>query len=194
MTRRVDGAADLPLTRWGEQLRRDRARRCQLRRRAGLTGVGIALVAATIVMPPAPRLIWNASASAPIGLYVVTPGGALATGTMVVAWPPDAWRSLAAARHYLPLHVPLVKRIAAGPGDMVCASRSAILIDGRKVASRQAQDRLGRPMSWWSACLHLQDGQYFLLMPDAPASFDGRYFGISEQADIIGSAHPLWTR
>lgn len=193
MTRRVESRAELPLIRWGEQLRHDRARRSRLRRRAGLTGLGIGLVVATIVVPPAPHLVWNASASAPIGLYAVTPGGALATGAMVVAWPPDAWRPLAAARHYLPLHVPLVKRIAAGPGDTVCASGPTILIDGRMVASRRAQDRLGRPMPWWTGCRHLHDGQYLLLMA-APASFDGRYFGISERVDIIGPARPLWTR
>jgi type IV secretory pathway protease TraF len=29
---------------------------------------------------------------------------------------------------------------------------------------------------------------------DAPASFDGRYFGISRAAQLVGKARPLWTR
>lgn len=37
--------------------------------------------------PPAPRLVWNATASAPIGLYGVLPGVAPARGEMVIACP-----------------------------------------------------------------------------------------------------------
>jgi type IV secretory pathway protease TraF len=29
---------------------------------------------------------------------------------------------------------------------------------------------------------------------DAPASFDGRYFGVTEGRDIVGKARLLWAR
>lgn len=148
---------------------------------------------ATLVLPPAPRLVWNASDSAPRGLYRVFPGVAPGRGDMVVAWAPEPWRSLAAERHYLPSNVPLVKRVAAIAGDRACAIGPAILVDGRKVATRSARDGRGRAMPWWQGCRTLAAGEYLLLM-DAAASFDGRYFGISRQDQLIGKARQLWTR
>lgn len=184
---------DLPLFQWSDALRAARHRRARLRRRLGLAAAGIACLGATIVAPPLPRLVWNASASAPVGLYRVTPGAALKRGDMVIAWAPAGPRALAARRHYLPSNVPLVKRVAAVPGHRVCAIGSGIFIGGRRVAERRARDAAGRPMPWWRGCMTLKDGALFLLM-DAPGSFDGRYFGPTSARDVVGKATPLWVR
>ena len=45
-------------------------------------------------------LVWNASASAPVGFYRVQAGGPIDRGDMVVAWTPEPARSLAARRRY----------------------------------------------------------------------------------------------
>jgi conjugative transfer signal peptidase TraF len=171
-----------------------RTRRCRSARRliAGLAIGGIAL-GLTIVWPPVPRLVWNASASAPIGLYRVYPGGSVKAGDMVVARLPGRFRALAAERHYLPANVPLVKRVAAAAGSQVCARRRAILIDNRQVAVRQLSDPHGRPLPWWEGCIRLRSGELLLLM-DAPDSFDGRYVGVTEGDDVIGRAVLLWRR
>lgn len=96
-------------------------------------------------------------------------------------------------RGYLPAGVPLVKRIAAGPGSLVCAVDAAILVDGRPFANRLTHDALARPMPWWRGCRRLGRRDYLLLNP-APTSFDGRYFGRVEASAIIGKAVPLWLR
>lgn len=155
---------------------------------AGLLGT-----LATLVYPPAPRLVWNASDSAPRGLYRVFPGTLPGRGDMVIAWAPAPYRHLAAARHYLPSNVPLVKRVAARAGDWICAAGSAIRVNGKLVATRLEVDAKGRPMPWWLGCRTLGPGEYLLLM-DAPASFDGRYFGITRTQQLLGKARPLWTR
>jgi len=49
-------------------------------------------------------------------------------------------------------------------------------------------------MPWWQGCRTLIEGEYFLLMADVPDSFDGRYFGITGNADLVGQAHLLWSR
>jgi len=183
---------DLPLFAWGEALRAVRRRRRTLTRRAALVALGCACLAGTIVVPPLPRLVWNASASAPLGLYRVAPGGAVARGDMVVARTPISVRGLAARRHYLPANVPLVKRVAGVPGDRICAAGVTITVNGRLLAPRRVRDRLGRPLPWWHGCRTLRDGAVFLLMAEAPDSFDGRYFGPSDARDIIGKASPLW--
>ena len=142
---------------------------------------------------PSRRLIWNASASAPIGLYWRT-AGRPARGDLVLAWAPLWARFIADDRHYLPISVPVVKRIAAGAGDIVCASGSDIVINGNLVANRLETDTADRPLPRWEGCDVLAPGQFFLLMANVPDSFDGRYFGVTERQDIIGRLVPLWTR
>lgn len=175
-------------------LRRLAARR--LRRRLALRAAPIiALLAAlglTMVSSPKPRLVWNASASAPIGLYAVAPGASPRRGDMVVAWPPAALRALAARRRYLPRGVPLVKRVAGVSGDTICARGATIAVNGWQVARRRTADALGRSLPRWHGCFMLGSGALFLLMEANPNSFDGRYFGASEASDVIGTARALW--
>jgi len=178
----------------GRAFRAQKARRRRLVRACCGMLCGIAALGWTIVRPPAPRIVWNASASAPIGLYLVRPGGAVAAGDMVLAWPPEGARTMAAARGYLPINVPLVKRVAAGPGDTVCAAGRRILVDGRMVATRRARDAHGRALPRWTGCRTLRAGDHLLLMTGHPGSFDGRYFGVSRAEDIIGPARLLWRR
>ena len=182
---------ELPLFQWSDALRAGRRRRARLRRRLGAAIAGIACLGVTIAAPPPPRLVWNVSASAPIGLYGVIPGARVRRGDMVIAWAPAGPRALAARRHYLPGNVPLVKRVAAVPGDRVCAIGSGIFVGGRLVAERRTRDATGRAMPWWRGCVTLEDGALFLLM-DALASFDGRYFGPTSAPDVVGKATPLW--
>lgn len=193
MSARRERSGDAPLLAWGEALRRAKLRRRHRDRRIVLVCAGAACLLATIALPPAPRLVWNASASAPEGLYAVSPGAAPATDDMVIAWPPGPYRRLAARRHYLPINVPLVKRVAAAAGDQVCAIETDIIINGRRVAERRAVDSADRPMPGWTGCVRLRGSQLFLLM-DNPASFDGRYFGVTEGTDVIGKARLLWRR
>lgn len=192
MSTRRTSTGDAPLFAWGEQIRRVRRHHRIRLMIAGLAACSIAL-GLTIVWPPAPRLVWNASASAPIGLYRVYPGAPANAGEMVVARLAARYRALAAERHYLPANVPLVKRVAAAAGSQVCARGRAILIDNRQVAVRQLSDPHGRQLPWWEGCIRLRGDELFLLM-DAPDSFDGRYVGLTQDTDVVGRAVLLWRR
>jgi len=192
MSTRRTSTGDAPLFAWGEQIRSVRRHRSIRLMVAGLAAGCIAL-GLTIVWPPAPRLVRNASASAPIGLYRVFPDAPASAGDMVVARLPARYRELAAERHYLPANVPLVKRVAAAAGSQVCARGRAILIDNRQVAVRQLSDPHGRPLPWWEGCIRLRGGELFLLM-DTLDSFDGRYVGVTQDTDVVGRAVLLWRR
>lgn len=194
MTKRHDRSRNLPLLEWGDQLRQAKRNRRALGRRVAIIGAGITLIGLTIVFPPAPRLVWNASASAPIGLYAVTPGATAKPGDMVIARVPDASRMMAAERRYIPANVPLVKRVAAASGDEVCALGREIFVNGTWVVERRVADAKGRPMPWWSGCVRLRGRQLFLLMSDSPGSFDGRYFGVTDGGLVVGKARLLWAR
>lgn len=185
---------ELPLFAWSDAVRAARRQRARQTRRMAIAAAGIACVVATIALPPRPLLVWNASASAPIGLYAVMLEAPIATGDMVIARLPAPMRDLAARRHYLPANVPLVKRVAATPGDTICAFGRDILVNGHRVALRRLVDGAGRPMPSWGGCITLRDGALLLLMPDTPDSFDGRYFGATRAHDVIGRARLLWAR
>lgn len=178
------------------ELRRIIASRISLRFRLAivtLAGFAVIPLLALLVWKPPILLVWNASSSAPVGLYRLDPATVLRRGDMVVARTPDRMRSLAAERHYLPANVPLVKRVAAAAGDRICAIGSAVSINGRQVAVRQRVDIAGRPMPWWSGCRRLRPGEFLLLM-DSHYSFDGRYFGVTRSGEIMGRAELLWRR
>lgn len=188
---------DLTLFQWGDEIRRRRLARRASRLRTSATvaaAIAVTALAATMLWPPRPLLVWNASASSPPGLYLVAYPGKVEAGDMLIAWAPPEARRLAAERHYLPSNVPLVKRVAAVGGDRVCAVGEAIFVNARLETRRRAHDGAGRPMPWWTGCEDLRDGEFFLLTPSVPDSFDGRYFGITRAMDVIGSARLLWAR
>lgn len=158
---------------------------------AGLSGAALVALAAPLVLAPVPRLVWNASASAPVGLWRITPGAPVRVGDQVLAQPPPAARRLAAQRRYLPANVPMIKAVAAVSGDKVCAAGAWVTVNDRPAALRRTADRKGRKLPWWRGCARLTDGAVLLLNP-APDSFDGRYFGPVSQGAVIGRATPLW--
>ncbi|WP_278983799.1 S26 family signal peptidase [Sphingobium yanoikuyae] len=153
----------------------------------------IALFAGVAWFAPHPRLLWNASASAPIGLYRVHPGESPSHGDMVAFTPPPALARFMAERHYLPVGVPLLKHVAARPGALICRRDAAVTIDGRLVAIAKRADSHGRPLPVWRGCRALRPDELFLLNA-APDSFDGRYFGPVPACGLIGRATPILTR
>ncbi|MDZ5698683.1 S26 family signal peptidase [Chelativorans sp. M5D2P16] len=171
----------------GSRLRRARARRA-----IAIASVGLGLIGFTAFTEPSPWLVWNRSASAPIGLYFVG-FDAPAHGDLVLVRVPESVAELAGRRGYLPRSVPLVKRIAAQPGEHVCAFNEVIIIGGDIVARRLETDRQGRPLPWWDACRRLSQNEVFLLNGDALGSFDSRYFGPVPIENVIGRLVPLWT-
>jgi conjugative transfer signal peptidase TraF len=181
---------NLPLFAWGDdRCRADRTRRSARHHMLVVAGMAASIaLASTIALPPHPRLVWNASASAPVGLYWVTFDTPRRRGDMVVAWVPTQARLLAARRRYLPANIPLVKRVAAVEGDTVCAIGPVVSINGMPVVERRRFDGARRVLPWWQGCVTLRPGQLFLLMADATDSFDGRYFGPTDPVDIVGRA------
>ena len=158
-----------------------------------VAGVAALLATLTSLLHLPPILLWNASASAPEGLYLIVPADRLAVGQLVAVRPESVFEDLMARRGYLPRGVPLLKHIAALPGQQVCRKAGSITIDGRHVADALERDGQGRPLSSWRGCVSLSDGNVFLLNADVPDSFDGRYFGPTPASSIVGIAVPVWT-
>jgi len=153
---------------------------------------GLGLIALPKVAGWQPRVIWNASASVPLGLYAATPAEAIAHGDLVLVRPPETLAALLAERGYVARGVPLLKHVAALPPQVVCAEVHAIMVDGETVAHRRMADRLGRVLPTWHGCHRLESGEVFLLNPAEPDSLDGRYFGPLLRTTIVARLRPVW--
>ena len=155
---------------------------------------GIALIALSAIIRANPILVWNASASVPIGFYAVQPLDTPSVGDLVVFEPPSPLGDWLLEQGYLGADVPLIKHVAALPGQRVCRTGITVSIDGTTVATAKERDRFDRPLPVWQGCHRLTYDQIFFLNPDTEASLDGRYFGPLPRDTIIGRAVPIWTR
>jgi len=155
--------------------------------------LGVAALVASSLGQARPLLVWNATASAPLGLYGITAADEVHVGDLVVATAPARLAAVFAERGYLPMGVPLIKRVAALAGSTVCRVDTTVLIEGNPVAEALRADSAGRPLPAWSGCHRLQQDEVFLLVPDVPASLDGRYFGPVSRTSVLGRAVPIWT-
>jgi type IV secretory pathway protease TraF len=119
-------------------------------------------------------------------VYSVEPVEQLAVTNLVVAMPPNSLATLIAERVYVPLGVPLIKRVLAVGGLSVCRNELAISIDGIAIGMALAHDRQGRPLPAWQGCRAIAQDEVFLMNWDEPTSFDGRYFGPIPLCALIG--------
>jgi conjugative transfer signal peptidase TraF len=154
---------------------------------------GTAAAALPAVRRPDVRLVYNASASAPLGWYLIRPATTPQVGDYVLATLPGAAAALAAQRGYLPLGVPILKQVGAVEGQHVCITGDALLVDGAPFGRLRRSDSHGRSLIGWPQCRRLSNGELMLLSTTNPASFDSRYFGPVSQSAVRGKAVPLWT-
>ncbi|RVG06476.1 S26 family signal peptidase [Sinorhizobium meliloti] len=146
-----------------------------------------------IFFDPPKRLIWNASASVPVGLYRIERADQLDVADLAVVMPPDALAGFLDSRGYLPKGVPLLKRVLALSGTKVCRNGGAISAYDMVYGQAVDRDSRGRPLPVWQGCITVENGQAFFMNWDVPDSLDGRYFGALPLASVIGRAVPLWT-
>ena len=155
-------------------------------------GLSLGLLAAAQI-DRAPRLIWNASASVPVGLYVVRASNPPSLGDLVAVRLPKDLSSWVVERGYVGVDTLLLKRVPAVSGMTVCREGVDIAIDGTVVAQAASADRHGRPLPRWTGCITLGSDEVFLLVAGVTNSLDGRYFGPLSADTILGRATPLWT-
>lgn len=139
-------------------------------------------------------LVWNASASVPTGLYRIAPLHTLRHGDLVVVDPPKTLAHFLVKRGYLGQDVPLIKRVVALPGQVICRHGDRLSIDGQLRAIARARDGLGRALPVWQGCRVLRLSEVFLLNDEHPASLDGRYFGPVPRQSVVGRAVPIWIK
>jgi conjugative transfer signal peptidase TraF len=154
-------------------------------RNLAVMAAGVLLILLT-TRPTAPTLVWNASASVPLGLYRIDSGPVGRGDLVLIRLPPDI-TDLSHRRGYLPKSAYLIKFVIAIAGDQVCRLSDRILINGVVVTRALSHDRSGRGMPVWHGCRTLARDEFFLLARD-PQSFDSRYFGPVPVSAVVGRA------
>ena len=130
-----------------------------------------------------PWLVWNASASVPIGLYAVDTIIDVQTGDLVVVRPPEPLARFLADRGYLPRGVPLLKHVAALAGQTVCRIGRSVTVDAIEMGEARERDSRGRALPVWEGCRIIGQDEVFLMNPRSADSLDGRYFGPLRRLD-----------
>ena len=139
------------------------------------------------------KLLWNASASVPIGFYDLAPAHHLTVGDLVAVMPEKPLADFMVARGYVGRGVTLLKRVVGLPGKRVCREGSTITVDGIEMGEALESDRIGRDLPVWQGCRLIAPGEIFLMNWEVRDSLDGRYFGPIPASSVIGRAVPLWT-
>jgi len=140
-----------------------------------------------------PSYIWNASESVSIGLYRLLPVHRFSVTELVAISPPEPLGTFLDFNGYLPIGVPMLKRILALPGQTVCRTGLTITVDDVEVGHARERDARGRPLPAWQGCRLLSAGEIFVMNWQSADSFDGRYFGPIPASAVIGRALPVWT-
>ena len=163
------------------------------RRILAVTLLAVIGIAATSAVDMPTKLVWNATASAPVGFYTIEPADRIEVPELVAVRPPKPLAGFMVERGYVGRGVPLLKRVVGLPGQRVCRTGRSITIDSVEKGDALDRDRIGRALPVWRGCRVIADGQLFLMNWDVRDSLDGRYFGPIPASSVIGRALPLWT-
>ena len=152
--------------------------------------MGVAIAA---FIPTPTKLIWNTTASAPIGFYTVEPADRIDVPELVAIMPPEPLAAFMVERGYIARGVPLLKRVLGQPGQRVCRAGGTITVNGIEMGEALERDSLGRDLPVWQGCRTIAEDEIFLMNLDVGDSLDGRYFGPLPVSAVIGRAIPLFT-
>ncbi|MFG1359011.1 S26 family signal peptidase [Xanthobacter pseudotagetidis] len=158
----------------------------------GVALLAVVAVAAPIAVDMPMKLLWNATASAPIGFYAIEPADRLTAPELVAVMPPEPLAAFMVQRGYIGDGVPLLKRVAGLPGQLVCRSGRSVTVDGVAMGAALDRDRIGRDLPVWQGCRVIAPGELFLMNSGVRDSLDGRYFGPLPASAVVGRALPLW--
>lgn len=145
----------------------------------------------------------NVTPSYPLGIWRLEANRSITQGSLVLLCPPDT-PLFQEAKGFGVLraggcrggYAPLLKRLAAGPGDFVEVREEGVSVNGRLIPnSRPLQhDSQGKTLPRTEDRGWVPEGEAWLLSDFNPRSFDSRYFGPVSMAQIQGTMVPVWIR
>jgi conjugative transfer signal peptidase TraF len=146
-------------------------------------------------------VVINTTPSLPLGLYRAV-NGPVTRGAYVKFCPPESpVFDEARRRGYLGAgfcpggYAYMIKRMAAGPGDQVAVTHEGVFINGRLLAmsAPMRADGDGRLMPGFALNRALTASELLLMSDVSRVSFDARYFGPLDLAQVRAVVEPIFT-
>lgn len=123
-------------------------------------------------------LVYNTTASVPVGWYLLLPPQDVSRDDMVVFTVPEDIEKLAVERGWLPKGTKMLKRVGGLAGDMYGVNKSRqFYVNGVYIEQASLVDGKGQQMPDRSSGIHMVEDDCFLPVGDNSHSFDGRYYG-----------------
>jgi conjugal transfer pilin signal peptidase TrbI len=93
---------------------------------------------------------------------------------------------------FFPDGTKIYKVVDGVPGDKVEVSPEGVRVNGRLVVKGlPLVERLNTPAEGFSRSFTIPP-RYYLMLGRAPMSYDGRYWGLVQEDDMIGRAYQFW--
>jgi len=169
--------------------------------KAVTVGAGLVTIIAAVAFKVTGLCI-NTTPSIPIGLYAAE-DSPVTVGAYVIFCPPQSpVFENALRRGYIePGHCPgtygrLMKKVLAAKDDVVAISERGVEVNGTPVphSTPQSRDAHGRPLTaMYMRPTTLTATQLLLMTDRSEQSFDARYFGLVERAQVLSVIRPLIT-
>jgi conjugative transfer signal peptidase TraF len=144
----------------------------------------------------------NTTKSVPLGFYRMT-NDPVGKGSYVIFCPPKRnVFDLAKERGYIGAgfcpgsYGYMMKRVVAAEGDAVVVANDGVRVNGEllPLSAPLKSDKAGRPLpSIKHTRFTLTDSELLLMSDVSATSFDGRYFGLIDRAQIKSVIRPIFT-
>jgi conjugative transfer signal peptidase TraF len=143
----------------------------------------------------------NTTPSIPLGVYQLS-NEPLVTGSYVLFCPPPApVFAMAKARGYVGAgfcpggYGQLMKRLVAAKNDRVTINAEGVVVNGQRLPLSKLikLDGGSRPLPHYAKSWVLGSDEVLVMSDSNSGSFDGRYFGSIQRAQIVGVIHPVFT-
>ena len=155
-------------------------------------------VSGTVLAAGAFGLRVNVTASLPVGLYLATSD---ANAALVEFCPAEPFAAESRDRNYRPKSIacpdgaaPLVKPIAARPGDTVLVTDKGIVVNGKQFPHSAALelDGAGRKLKPWLSGTYAVAPNELWVVSTYRGSYDSRYMGPIRRDQVGELLMPMW--
>ena len=151
--------------------------------------IGVSLIGYRL--PAALGYCLNLTLSEPVGIYRLVAGGVERGALIWVKQPTGA--AVTILHRYVPANIPLIKRVAAIPGDIVQVGTPGVRINGRlwPDSAPLARDAEAHPLRGYAFGTYRVNAGQLWVMSDNPRGIDSRYFGAVRETSVISRLIPV---
>jgi conjugative transfer signal peptidase TraF len=144
-------------------------------------------------------VIINITPSMPTGIYIKT-SGEIKRGDIVAACLSDPYKTIGLKQLYIEKGVkcdgadPVIKEVVALPGDNVVLKNNRIIVNNINLFFITARkDSAGRILDIYPRGEYLDTKGYWLIGTNSQHSWDSRYWGSIDKAQIMSKLQPVIT-